>query len=217
MLFADDELENPSIYIEDPKVAPLDFNPEVSPAFSNLDSDTEPEPLGSNSNDIFAATDDSSSADLNFLAQNPSFCETIGNSQINDENTYVPQLQARESKPSSLCPLSISPFKKSPTGETTKPGNGNDDDDEFDFNAFLGKTSIPNLFRDDEDICPSRDFGLSTIPVCDNNLFSPVVVLPGQDWATLYDVFTCMFFCTPFFPLPQTKKVENENRYIGLR
>lgn len=191
LLFPDQELDNFSAHVNDPDFAQLDFNSEIIPVFSNIATDTEPGLFDANTNDIFASAEDLSSPDLTPLVQNPSSCGTVDESRINDDSTGVPQLQARESKPS-LCPPSTSPSNKAPAGEMTRPGN-NEGDDEFDFNTVLKKASIPDLFRDDDEVCPSKRFGLSNIPVCDSLYFSPVFVLPGQGPLTLYDVYTCMF------------------------
>ena len=79
------------------------------------------------------------------------------------------------------------------------PGSIDDDDDDFNVNTLLENISIPNLFQDDNEICPPIRFGLSNIPVCDNPAFSPEGPLPGEDWVTLYDVYACMltFFLSP--------------------
>lgn len=195
LLFSDQELDNLSAQVDDPDLAQLDFNSEISPVFSNIDTNTEPDALNANSNDIFAIVEDSSSPDLTRLVQNPYSCGTIDERRINDDIYSFPQLKARKRKPSS-CPSSTN---KPPAGEIIKPGKI-DDDEEFNFDAFLKKAPLPDLFRDDDEVCPSSRFGLSNIPICDSLYFSPVFVLPGQGPLTLYDVYICMFICffSPF-------------------
>lgn len=89
------------------------------------------------------------------------------------------------------CPT---PLTKPPVGQTDQPDLSHSDEEKFDFNSFLNNRPLPGLFEEDHPLCPPHIFGLSDTPVCESPTAGATVVVPepGQNYATLYNVFPCM-------------------------
>lgn len=175
----------------------LAFNSELTP--SNLDTGTSM----ANSNGLFPTEDVSLSAIPSL--QSASGC------QIDDSLTQIDGdgllLQARDN---ALCPSpktketfdslgnlfqdpegwlnQIVRLKKAPVGQANPPGKDNEN---LDFSAFLNNRATPFFFREDEEICPAKVFGLSNTPVCFNAARGTMVLDPGS-WVTLRPVTACM-------------------------
>lgn len=82
-------------------------------------------------------------------------------------------------------------FQKPPLGQTDQPDKSTSNDEELNFGSFLQNRPAALTFKEDSDRCPSRNFGLSNTPVCDNPHTGDAVQEPGQTGFTLYNVAPC--------------------------
>ena len=195
------------------------FNSELST--SNFDTGTSM----ANLNDLFPTEDYSLSAIPSL--QSASGCEIDDSlTQIDDDGLLL------EARDNALCPLPETKAnfdslgnlfqnpeawlnrKKAPTGEANPPGKDNAN---LDFAAFLNSRATPFFFREDEEICPSRIFGLSNTPVCFAAMLGTIQREPGS-WVTLRPVTACT---SPFFSIqlcdrisPSDSKLIWQNRYF---
>ena len=144
---------------------------------------------------LFSAEDSSQAVDSIFLIS--AACDT--EADLTGTKDDFPQLYARggascapSKKPHEDVDPIINIFQD-PEGslrqEIPSPGQTSqpEEDDNFNFESLLNNRPVPSIFEEDAKTCRADNFGLSSTPVCLNDLRGSAIRNLGN-WFTLYDV-----------------------------